>query len=47
MRKKLIEWKANSLSFLGRITLTQYSLANIPGYVLQTFSIQGFICEEA
>jgi len=40
MRKKLTGWKENSLSFAGRITLAQSSLANIPGYVMQTCHIK-------
>lgn len=39
MRKKLSGWKATSLSFAGRITLAQSSLANIHGYVLQSAPI--------
>lgn len=47
MRKKLSGWKATSLSFAGRITLAQSSLANIPGYVLQSAPIPGAVCDEA
>lgn len=47
MRKNLTGWKASSLSFAGRITLAQSSLANLPGYVMQTSSVPVSICDEA
>lgn len=47
MRKKLSVWKANSLSFAGRITLVQSSLTSMPGYVMQTSVIPITVCEEA
>jgi mannosylglycoprotein endo-beta-mannosidase len=47
MKKKLAGWKASSLSFAGRVTLAQSSLANIPGYVMQTCNIPVSICDEA
>lgn len=47
MKKKLVGWKANSLSFAGRVTLAQASLSNIPGYVIQTCVIPVAACDEA
>jgi hypothetical protein len=47
MRKKLSGWKANSLSFAGRVTLAQSSLTNIPGYVIQSTRIPISVCVEA
>jgi hypothetical protein len=44
MRKKLSGWKANSLSFAGRVTLAQSSLTSIPGYVIQSSRIPTSIC---
>lgn len=46
MRKKMFSWKANSFSFLGRITLAQASLSSIPGYVMQTYVVPIYIYEE-
>lgn len=46
-RKKLIGWKASTLSFAGRITLAQSSLLSIPGYTMQTFNIPVSVCDEA
>lgn len=47
MRKKLSGCKANTLSFAGRVTVAQTSLASIPGYVLQSTPIPAAVCEEA
>lgn len=47
MRKKLSGRKANTLSFAGRVTVAQTSLASIPGYVLQSTPIPAAVCEEA
>jgi hypothetical protein len=47
MRKKLSSWKSNNLSFAGRVTLAQFSLSCIAGYVMQTTNIPASICEEA
>lgn len=47
MRRKLSGWKASKLSFAGRVTLAQSSLANIPGYVVQSTPIPASVCEEA
>lgn len=47
MRKKLSRWKANSLSFAGRITPAQASLSCIPDYVLQSSHIPSSVCLEA
>lgn len=47
IRKKLSDWKAKTLSFVGRVTLDQASLLNIPGYVLQSYLIPVFVCDEA
>jgi hypothetical protein len=47
MKEKLSNWKADSLSFAGRIALAQSSLASIPGYIMQTMEIPCSICDEA
>lgn len=47
MRKKLAGWKANTLSFAGRVSLAQASLINIPGYVFQSSLVPVFVCDEA
>lgn len=41
MRKKLFGWKANSLSFVGRVTLAQPSLESIPGVCL---AVDSYTC---
>lgn len=38
LKKKLSGWKASTLSFAGRGTLSQASLTNIPGYIFQSTS---------
>lgn len=47
MRRKLAGWKANSLSFAGRVTLAQASLSSIPGYILQATHIPISVCKAA
>lgn len=47
MKNKMSGWEAYSLSFAGRVTLAQASLANITGYVMQTCAIPISVCEEA
>lgn len=47
MGKKLSVWKANSLSFAGRVTLAQSSLASMHGYVMQSSVIPLSVCDEA
>lgn len=46
MRKKLTGWKANSLSFAGRVTLAQSTLSSILGYIIQATQIPPSVCEE-
>lgn len=47
MRKKLSVWKANTLSFAGRVTLAPSSLESMPGYLVQTSVIPISVCDEA
>lgn len=44
MRKNLSNWTVKSLSFAGKITLTQSCLENIPGYIMRIVSMAISIC---
>ncbi|KAK4284609.1 hypothetical protein QN277_001415 [Acacia crassicarpa] len=45
-RSKLANWKANSLSFAGRVTLAKSVLSSIPLYPMQVAAIPKSICHE-
>lgn len=47
MRGKLSSWKSASLSFAGRVTLAQSSLASILGYAMQTTPLPISVIDEA
>ncbi|XP_057428997.1 uncharacterized protein LOC130722320 [Lotus japonicus] len=46
VRRKLSGWKAKSLSFAGRVSLTQTCLLNLPAYVMQTTPIPMGVCQD-
>ncbi|XP_057418408.1 uncharacterized protein LOC130712598 [Lotus japonicus] len=46
VKKKLSGWKASSLSFAGRVSLTQSCLLSLPSYVMQTTPIPLGVCKE-
>lgn len=47
MRKNCLIGRLLPVSLAGRITLAQASLANIPGYVMQSSAIPAIVCDEA
>lgn len=47
MRGKISSWKSASLSFAGRVTLAQSSLASILGYAMQTTPLPISVIDEA
>lgn len=44
--QRLSTWKAKTLSFAGRITLTQSVLQALPTYVMQSAYLPRHVCEE-
>ncbi|KAK7275172.1 hypothetical protein RIF29_16281 [Crotalaria pallida] len=46
VKRKLSNWKMNSLSFAGRITLAQSCIMSLPCYVMQACVIPASICQE-
>lgn len=44
MRKKLSNWKANSLSMAGRRVLVQSALATVPTYIMQPLALLVSTC---
>lgn len=46
VKKKLSSWKVKTLSFAGRVSLTQSCLFSLPTYVMQTTPIPLGICKE-
>lgn len=46
VKKKLSGWKADSLSFAGRVALAQSCLLSLPTYIMQTTPIPAGICME-
>lgn len=44
--KRLSNWKANTLSFAGRLTLTKSVIQALPTYVMQSTLIPRQLCEE-
>lgn len=47
MKTKSSSWKSKNLSFVGRITLAQSCLCNMPGHIMQSMSIPISVCDEA
>lgn len=46
MDQRLSNWKANSLSMAGRLTLTKSVLQSLPTYVMQSAFVPRYICDE-
>lgn len=46
MRSKLANWKANSLSLVGRTVLVKSTLATVPVYTMQSQGLPAHICTE-
>lgn len=44
--KRLSNWKANTLSFAGRLTLTKTIIQALPTYVMQSALIPKHLCDE-
>lgn len=44
--KRLSNWKANTLSFAGRFTLTKSVVQALPTYVMQSTLIPRYLCDE-
>lgn len=45
VKHKLVGWKANMLSFVGRVVLIQASYASIPSYIMQCTKLLGRILD--
>lgn len=46
MDKRLTNWKAKTLSFVGRLTLTKSVVQALPTYVMQSALIPRYLCDE-
>lgn len=46
VNKRLSNWKANTLSFAGRLTLTKSIIQALPSYVMQSAFIPRHLCDE-
>lgn len=44
--KRLSSWKAKTLSFAGRLTLTKSVIQAMPTYVMQSSLLPKFVCDE-
>lgn len=44
--QRLSNWKANSLSMAGRLTLTKSVIQSLPTYVMQSAFVPRYICDE-